>query len=58
MSKSDSTFYNEVYIKNKVARCIDTYMKLLKICLLSSDALEFAKLIHEQNIAHHAAHLN
>lgn len=33
-------------------------MKLLNICLLSSDALELAKLIHEQNMAHHAAHLN
>lgn len=33
-------------------------MKLLNICFVSSDALELAKLMHEQNIAHHAAHLN
>lgn len=33
-------------------------MKLLKICLLSSVALELAKLMHEQNSADQAAHLN
>lgn len=33
-------------------------MKLLNICFVSSDDLELAKLIQEQNIAHHDVNLN
>ena len=35
----------------------NTYRKLLNICLASSDALAFAKLMKEQYTAAHAAHL-
>lgn len=35
----------------------DTYRKLLNICLASSDALAFAKLMKEQYTAAQAAHL-
>ena len=35
-----------------------TYMKLLSVCLVSSDALELAKLMKEQYTAHQAHHFN